>query len=526
MFKKNCLILIIFCFISSSVLAISPTENTYSDEQNFNLMIAESCYFLKDNIFEFMMSGFKADRPDSLQIYTVTSSRRFIGGVIVLKLSNIDYVFIPVLPSSEYKNPMWAVDLFELISEYTGIRDFLIPRAFFDSISFSKYSEGSLEILNTPSTNWVQVRSRRCSIDLYDIKDVTNTSSKAVILGLLESLLTDAKVSTISKLRSLYNLQIDYDRHYETFVDTRSNLFQSSDINFEEPSLFDYLEASTYLHEETINTVDVNNDTYQSHDTVLFPISSFYIDLIQSELVSAYDVYSMLFNRFFIEPPSIIFKSKHEIGLDVLNEVFYGLTEDMAIKLKNALILLNGPALSIIVLDTIPIYFKTVVSFKEFTTENLYKYTDNLNQENLLSFFTTATDTFTTNELKAFFEPRHTTLNIILQKPDAVSLIWIISTFEAISRVAHFNPLDIYNIVTVLSLLEQYDGVSFSKSQILSMIEILDIIIKKLTERYPPSVNTPLALRKLVSRLERYKKTVLNSESNDPGCNKIFMFGS
>ena len=525
MLKKICLTIIICCFVSSSLLAVSPTENPYSDEQNFNLMIAETCAFLKDNIFEFMMSGFKKDKSDSLSIYTVTSYRRFIGGVTVLKLSNTDYVFIPILPSSEYKNPMWAVDLFEIISEYTGIRDFLIPQAFFESVPFSKYSEGYLEILSSTPTNWVLVRSKPCNIDLYSVKDVTNTSSTAVRLGLLESLLTDAKASTISKLKSLYDLQIDYDKHYGTFVDTRSNLFQSSDINFEEPSLFDYLEASTYLHEETLNSIDVDSLTYKSQDPVLFPISSFYIDLIRSELVSAYNVYAMLFNRFFIEPPSMIYKSKHEIGLDVLNEVFYGLPEDMAIKLKNALILLNGPALSIIVLDTIPIYLKTVLSYKDLTIENLYNYTDNLNPENILAFFATATDSYTANELEAFFEPRHNTLNIILQRPDALSLIWIVSTFEAIARAAHFNPLDIYNIVTVLSLIERYKDTSFSKIQVVNMIESLDMIIKKLTEKYPSSVNTPISLEKLVSRLERYKKLVLESESNDPECNKLFIFG-
>ena len=527
MSKKLFLFLLISYYTFASLYAISPTQDQYSDEQNFNLRISEVCSNLKENFFEFVMSSFNNDKSDSITTYTVTSSFRFLGGVTVLKLSPTDYVFIPILPSSEAANPMWAVDLFNLISEYTKIRNFLIPSDFFKSLSFRSYAEGYLDIVSSPSDDWVIVTSKPCDISSYTIKNINEELNTSVKLGLIESILTDAKTSITLKLKTLYELDIDYDRYYLTFVDKRSDFFGSSDLKFEDISLFDYLEASTYLRGEILDSIDSSANVFTAQNQTIYPISSFYVDLIQNDLVSSYDVYKMLYNRFFIEPPSIAFNEKHEMGLDVLNEVFFELPEDLATEFKNAFILLNGPSLSIITLDTIPIYLKHLTSFKKFTTENLYKYTDSLDQESIYSYFSEATDSFTASKLKGFFDPRHSTLRIILHNPDPVSMIWVVSTFEAIARVAHFNPLDIYNIVTVLDLLESKKIPPFLETQAVSMVEILDATITKLTSKYSDSTRIiPLSLQKLVNRLERFKKHIVSSASNEqPSCGKIFIVG-
>ena len=524
MLKRNLLALFMSCFIFGSLQAITPTQNPFSDDHNYTLKVSEACAFLKENIFEFLMSSFQNDESDSITTYTITSMNRFLGGVTVLKLSKKDYVFIPILPSLEASNPMWAVDLFNLISEYTGIREFLIPFNLFKSKAFSFYANGYIDVISSPSDDWVLVNSRPCDLSLYTIKNINDESDTYVKLRLLESIITDAERSLPLKLKALKDLRIDYDRYYLTFIDKRSSLFGASELQFEDVSLFDYLEASTYLIEDYLEDLSFPYTSNRTNSD-LYPISSFYIDLIENELVSPYDVYSMLFNRFFAEPPSISFNTKHELGLDVLNEVFFGLSSKKAEEFKGAFILLNGPSLSIITLDTIPIYLQTSISFKKFTTENLYEYTDSLNQESIYEFFVEATDFFTASKLKTFFNPRHRTLNIILHKPDPLSMIWITSTFESIARVSHFNPMDIYNIVTVLSLLEKTDLTPFSNIQAVNMVESINMIIRNLTIKYPNPNTVPHALKKLISKLERYKQKVLDSGSDDYGCQTLFIFG-
>ena len=526
MWHKVFLILILFSMMISSTLASNINDDLSSENKITSLKISDLSSSVKYDFSEILLSALKEETDNSIATYIVDSSDSFVGAVISIRLPGMPQLFVPLLSSQDASNPMWSVELFMMISEYTGIRSFMIYSDYFENELFSKYAEGYISLEEKISEALVRVKVKPYLLPtrykIYSLDFLSNTNLK-----LLTSILTDGLQDLPSMLKSIYRLKIDYTRYYNTFVEKRAQLLDSLDLDYESPSLFDYLEASTYLPEDILTkSSSLPSKVIKTSSSHIYPISAFYIDLIKNNLVSIYNTYAIFFNKFFIEPPSIVFRAKHNLGLEILNQMFYELSAKDALELKNAMVLLHGPSLSIIILDTLSMYFSIFSTCEECTTGNLFEETDILNEESCLDFLESRLDPYAIAKIQSFLTPRHLTLNLILHNPDSISLIWIASTLEAIARATSFNVLDIYNLVTFLSILEKNSLPELTNSDVLNLYASFDYITQNLSSKFiDNSVEIPSSLKQLIHRIELYQKKLLESGSDSDkslGCRQLF----